>query len=330
MVAEFDAWDAMCYDAFDVGQRGYIGLMLPYKETLKFYEDAAANTREPFVYSVGGYIGKVRDWQSFRKEWREKLAGHGFGERPFHMTDFEYAQHAAKTGERISRKSPYYGWSYDQFLPLQEKLLSIITRRKHTGFRLTGFMGAVPPPDFQKFRESIPEQIRDDQGFNNEYMWNVILNMESVAMWADENDYHDPIHYVFASGDKQGGNLEQWFDACWEVDYMRKHYRLSKDYSVMPYSIAKMKLEPAIQGADVGLYEFNKYSVEVVRAGGDQSKVKMRESLKNLAKVKLNGKLMMYNELMEALEHMMWQRKTYPVWPHVGPITPKAKKRGSR
>lgn len=320
MLSEFDAWDAMCFDAFDDGERGYIALMISYEDSLKFFADASANTCAPLIYTVGGYLGKVRDWRSFRKEWRDTLKKHGFGDYPFHMTDFERDHYAIKEGEQLSRKSPYKGWKPEQFLPFQKKLHSVITRKKRNGqFRLEGFMASVVRPDFERFRDFVPVELRNELGFNNDYMWNAIMNMESVAIWAEEHNYHDPIHYVFASGDKQGGNLEAWFEACWDHPWMRKHYRLSKSYSLMPYSISKMKLEPALQGADVGVYELNKYSVEVVKAGFDQSKLKPRESLRNLAKIGHNGKLMSYDELVRASRHMRKQRKTYPGWPHVGP-----------
>lgn len=324
MLSEFDAWDAMCFDAFDDPKRGFVVLLIPYADTLKFYSDASTNPPNasrpgvPLLYSVGGYIASVRDWRSFRKEWRKVLAEHGFGDRPFHMTDFERDQNAILTNKPLSSKSPYQGWKHEEFLPFQQEIHKVLTRVKRNGhFRLEGFMAAVVRSDFTQF---IPEAFKNELGFGSEYMWNVILNMESIAMWADENGYHDPIHYVFASGDRQEGDLGRWFEACWNIDFMCRHYRLSKSYSVMPYSIAEMKFEPAIQAADVGVYEFNKAAIQAVENGGDLDVGRLRKSLLNIAKVRHNGKVMTLPELELARDHMLKQRGTYPEWPHVGPM----------
>lgn len=323
---QYDAWEQLCANAFDVPQKGLIVLLISSEESLAFYSDASANhfaakkPNAPLLHTVGGYISTVAHWRRFRREWQKELTKKGLTH--FHMTEFEYAQNAVLTNKPLSHKSPYNGWKYEEFQPFLKRLHAVINRKNRKGhFRMAGFMATVIKADFDRF---VPAGMEKELGFNSYYMWNMILNMESIAIWAEENKHAGPIHYVFASGDGEEGNIGQWFKACWDVEHMREHYKLSKSYSVMPYSIAAMRPEPAIQAADVGAYELNKYWLAVADAGYDQSLVKPRRSLLNLVKSKHSGNLMRYDELMLALKDVMAQRKAYPEWPHVGPMRPKS------
>src|SRR5882724_1201387 len=265
--SEYDAWEHRCADAFDDLRRGLVVLLVD--DSLTFYVDASANPfsekspNAPLLHTLGGYIGSVGSWRQFRKEWRTELKRKGL--EFFHMTDFERDQNATLTGKPISRKSPYRGWACEDFRPFLQRLHRVINRKKSDGsFRLEAFISSIVRPDFE---ETMLDELRDSPGCVSTYMFNVGVNMESIAMWADKRNYFGPIHYVFAGGDGEGGNLEKWFTRLWQSNNARKRFRLSKGYSRLGYDIQWMRAEPALQAADIAAFEFLKAALKHAENG---------------------------------------------------------------
>lgn len=300
-IQAYDAWEHLCADAFDEPSEGFIAVQTVFYDASS-NPWSAKRPDAPLLHTVGCYIAHVDDWRRFRKEWRIELGKSGF--EFFHMTDFEYAQNEIINGRELSTKNPYHGWSKDDFVPFLKRLHRVINRKKSDGsYRMQAFISSLVKPDYDK---TLPDALKDEPGCRSHYMFNVANTMESIAQWANKHTYYDPIHYVFAGGDGEGGNLEKWFVSCWENDNLRKHFRLSKSYSHMPYDIARMKDEPALQAADIAAYEFNKVALEVAERGGLDIPIKeLRKSLSSLCQADHNGLLLRDQELAKAFPHMV-------------------------
>jgi hypothetical protein len=285
-VREYDAWEHVCLDAFDNPKRGVIALLFP----MTAYLDASLNkpspTRPnpPLIHTVGGYLALYADWKKFRKEWRIELNKKDVPH--FHMKDFEYAQAAIKRGERekISRKNPFKNWDEGEFVPFQNRLYGVINRKNKDGeYRMASFNSSVVMADFD---ETLPDELKDDPECASYYIFNVANVMKQIALWCSSHImYNHPIHYIFAGGDKEGSNIENWFDYCWNSEQDKNYFRLNKGYTRMGYDIQWMQAEPALQAADVAAFEFNKVALKVVEwGGGDIPKSEMRKSLSPLCR----------------------------------------------
>jgi hypothetical protein len=277
---------------------------------LTVYSDASYNQPSstqpnPFLlHTVGCYVARVDDWRRFRKEWNVELAKRHLDH--FHMNKFEYAVNAARTGKQMSRKDAYYGWSEDEFVPFLQRLQRVINRKRRDGtFRMEAFISSVVRPDFEK---TLPDELKDEPGCQSPYIFNVAINMESVFLWRVRNGYDGPIHYVFAGGDREGGNLERWFDHCWNNDVASERYKLAKGYSRVGYSIEWMKAEPALQAADIAAFEYNKLALKVAESGrrvNEMNKAEVRRSLVNLCNTRHNGKLLTEKHLVPSFAEML-------------------------
>lgn len=280
----YDAWEHLCADAFDGSERGVIAL-------LTAYFDASYNQppSHPLIHTVGGYAAFIDDWKRFRKEWREELQKKGLAY--FHMNEFEYARSTIIAGRTLSQSSPYFGWPEEAFIPFLKRLHQVINRKRRDGsFRMAGFINSVGIPDFLN---ALPNELKDDPGCKTHYIFNVAVLMEHMAQLLNKERYNGLIHYVFAGGDGEGGNLERWFDQLYRNDLARKHYRLSKGYSRIGYDIQWAKSEPALQAADIAAFEFNKAALIAAETKQPLKLDAVRKSLPNLCRTYHNGKLLM-------------------------------------
>lgn len=273
------------------------------------YSDASYNQptikypSQPLLHTVGAYVATDIDWRRFRKEWKGELAKKKHSH--FHMTDFEYAQNAIIAGRPLKDSHPYYGWSPEEFVPFLKRLHRVINRKRCDGsFRMNAFIASLVKPDFDK---TVPGELKDDPGCRSHYIFNVVNVMEQIALWADRNNYHGLIHYVFAGGDDGApGNLENWFDYCFGSKTATKKFRLSKDYSRKGYEIEWMKFEPALQAADISAYEFNKLAIKGAEKGNFEiSESELRKSLINLCRTSHRMGLLTEKELVEAFSQMI-------------------------
>jgi len=307
--ADYDAFEHLCADAFDDPRRGAVAVLTVYSDAS--YNQPSSIRPNPFLlHTVGCYIARVEDWRKFRTEWRLELAKKGLDH--FHMNKFEYAVNAVRTGRQISRKDAYYGWSEDEFVPFLKRLQRVINRKRRDGsFRMEAFISSVVKPDFEK---TLPDELRDEPGCSSPYIFNVMINMESLVQWTTQHGYDGPIHYVFAGGDKEGGNLERWFDYCFSNEVARERYKLSKGYSRVGYSIEWMKAEPALQAADIAAFEYNKLALRVLDTGkrvSEMNSAEVRRSLVNLCDTRHNGKLLAEKNLIPSFAEMVKFKKKH-------------------
>jgi hypothetical protein len=253
------------------------------------YFDAGANypspsrLSQPLLHTVGCYVARYNHWQMFRKEWRRELDKKRVSF--FHMKDFEYALLAIKRGERdkISRKNPFKHLNEEEFVPLLRRVHGVINRKTPNGnYRMAMFASSVVKADFD---QTCPTELKGDPECKSYYILNVANIMKMIALWFSQQAIYDPIHYVFAGGDGEGGNVEKWFRFCWNSSQDKGYYRLNKEFTRTGYNIEEMAAEPAIQAADIAAYEFNKVAQEVAQRGNlDIPLAKLRKSLPSLGR----------------------------------------------
>src|SRR5262249_27513089 len=103
----------------------------------------------------------------------------------------------------------------------------------------------------------------------------------------------------------------------WKDKIGREHFALSKSYTLLGYDVASAPNEPALQGADVVAYEFNKLALYCDANNiTDPSQIDpnvLRKSLLTLARPPLNlFPVILWGERMrEAFEGMVKWKKKY-------------------
>jgi hypothetical protein len=270
------------------------------------YNHPKPDSNEPAVHTVAAYIATGEDWRKFRREWKREL-DKKFLEY-FHMTDFEYARSQAIAGREIPTRSKYCGWSADEFAPFLQRLHLVINRKnKHGVYRLEAAVSSVIKADFD---ETLPDELRGDVQCSSYYIFNALTVIKAIALWANRHHYNDPIHYVFASGDGEGGNLERLFMDMWDDSVAKNLFRLSKNHFHKPYSIEMMKGEPALQAADIGAFELHKAVLKwIARGYVDMPKNTLRKSLTTLARTSHYGWVYRKKEITETFADIIAHNK---------------------
>jgi hypothetical protein len=268
-----------------------------------------AGSTQPVVHTLAAYVATKENWKRFCKEWRRELGRKGL--EYFHMTDFEFARSHAVAGKEIPKKSKFYGWSVDEFVPFQQRLHKVINRKDANGsYRLQARLSAVIKSDFD---ETIPDELKGDVQCASYYIFNVITVIKGMAIWANQINHRGPIHYVFSAGDGENGNLERLFADMWNDPTAKPLFRLSKDYRGKLYSIEPMKEESALQAADIGAYEIHKAQLEwIAREYVDMPKSELRKSLTTLARTDHYGWLYRKKELAETFNDIIAHNKNWP------------------
>jgi hypothetical protein len=273
------------------------------------YNHYNAKDPKPIVHTLASYVGTDETWGKFRREWQRKMSKAKLDY--FHMTDFEYARSQAIAGsEKLSSKSPYKGWSVDKFDSLVSGLHKVINLKKKNGvYRLRSFASDIIEADFD---ESIPDELKDDVQCCSYYIFNVVQIMKAIRFWADGKNYRGSIHYTFSAGDREDGNIERLFLDMWNDPSAKRFFRLSTEHTPKPYSIKKMKEEPALQAADIAAYEMHKAVLEwISREYSDIPKKELRKALSSLAKTDHAGWTYRKKELLESFDEIVQHNRHY-------------------
>lgn len=311
----YDAWQHVCADAFDDPRRGIIALLTTYFDavdnpTIKDDPD------RPLLHGVTCYLAYKPDWDRFRKQWRKALSAKGL--EFFHMTDFEFALNKAIQKKELpsdQKYDAYRGWSKEDFISFQQQLFRIINRKTDEGqYKMASFTSAVYKAEFDA---KLPAELKDDPECQSYYIFNVANIMKGIAWWCNrhpERYKRNLIHYIFAKGDREGNNLENWFDYCASVESDRYYFRFSKGYSRyprLPYEMQWMESEPALQAADVAAFEMGKIAVEVAKRGHTNiSFDELRKSIPGLCKAPHTGLTLTGSELDAAFSQILSLRES--------------------
>lgn len=320
---EYDGWQHMCGDAFNDPRRGIIALLTTYFDAT---EDPTVKDRpdRPLLHGVTCYLAYSPDWDRFRKRWAKALDEKGL--RFFHMKDFEFARSRALQEEPLpshKKYDPYRAWKPDEYASFLERLHRIINAKADDGhYKMAAFCSAVYKAEFDA---KLPAELKDDPECRSYYIFNVANIMKGIGFWCSRHHARykrNPIHYIFAKGDGEGNNLENWFEYCWEHEDDRYFFRLHKGYSRYPrppYDMQWMESEPALQAADVASFELSKIAVEVaLRGHTDISFDELRRSVPSLCKAPHIGFTLTGGELDGAFEQIIARRKAQRLAAEIG------------
>lgn len=268
------------------------------------YFDASYNqpkgksANDPRVHTVAAYLADKNDWRKLRKEWKAIIDAEKV---PFfHAKDFEYARNVAKSGRgQISSKSPYVKWLPEKFDLFEKRLHKVINRKRRDGQAyITSFLSNILVGDYQA---TLPDDLKDHPECRSHFIVNVVNVMKAISIWADGNNYHNPIHYIFAGGDDDFGDVHRWFNRCFKRELTIKEYRLAKGFSAVPYpDIQWMRQEPALQMVDCPAYELNRAVTEWAKRGFQPTPMsELRASLSSLCKIDHVGATLRKEELSQ-------------------------------
>jgi hypothetical protein len=245
------------------------------------YNHPSATRPNPaLLHTVGAYIGNGDEWRKFRKEWRIELSKKGLTD--FHMNKYERALSETIQGRELKPSEAYHGWRREDFAPFLKRLHNILRRKNPSGVpRLEGIGLSVKKADFDGM---LPAELRNDPGCRSYYIFNVAANMGHVGAWANHYRFSGEIHYVFASGDGEDGNIKDFFASCWKNKDAVRFFRLTKAVSPTGYEIKPAKHEPALQAADIATYEFNKLALHSLENNYELDETVLRKSVLNLCR----------------------------------------------
>ena len=282
-----------------------------FDESYNYPKDGSNETA---IYTVACYYGMREHWDDFRSEWKAALNEKGLDHCGFHMKDFEYARSRVIADKRdeISRKSPYREWrkdDFDSFLPV---LHNIIGKKAPSGLpRIAPLVTHVIKAAFDDTRL---DTLKDDPQCRSYYMVCVTNLMEAIALWAKNNNYYEPIHYIFASLKGEAGNLGDWFDYCWKHHAIATHYRLGKGFSRVPHDVQQASTEPALQAADILAYETCKGNVTWIKKNFvDMHLSQMRRSFDSLVQTDYLGWTIRKTDLEELFVEIPKLRERFPL-----------------
>jgi hypothetical protein len=210
------------------------------------------NSKDPLVYTVGCWISTFDQWKKFNKKWRTELDAAKIDW--FHMSEYE------------SRLNEYESWSNFKRIGVLKRLHRIISDHA-----IYGVTVAVNRADFE---EVIKGTAWSRTFGKTPYGFDVRIALRFIAEWADENNIHDPIHYVFAELKGQGNELDEIFRSCLKDPTVKKWMRMTGMWTK-----GLMKDVTQLQAADIVAYELNKRCVNEIN--GDKRFI--RQSLENLA-----------------------------------------------
>lgn len=287
----------MCADALE-DEDGFIALVLPVTS----YLDASYNwpkgkaTNDPRILTIASYTARQKDWSDLRGQWRKVLEI--FQVPFFHMNAFEYAKGVATYGTgKISSSSPYYGWEAEKFDRFFGALAEVINSKSYDLPRIHAFTSSIVLSDYEA---ALPDDLKTHPQCRSAFILNVTNVMNGIALWANVHNYRDPIHYIFAGGDDDSGDLDPFFHRCFKHEETQKHFRLAKGFGRIGYDVQWMKGEPALQMVDCPAYELNRAIVEwAKRDFSPILKTELRASLSILCKIDHFGRTLRTPELLE-------------------------------
>jgi hypothetical protein len=267
------------------------------------YFDASYNhpkgksVNDPRVHTVAAYLARQDDWRKLRKEWRRVLDAY---QVPFfHVREFDYARNVAIRGQgKISSRSPYVGWAPEKFSLFEKGLHKVINRKRSDGKpRIVSRTSNILINDYE---ETLPDDLKNHPECRSYFILNVVNVMRAIGVWADQENYHEPIRYIFAGGDDDIGDLGRWFNKCFQHEATISQYRLDKGFSQMPYpDIQWMKHEPALQMVDCPAYELNRAVIEWAKSDFQPIlKSQLRASLSSLCRIDHFGVTLTKRELL--------------------------------
>jgi hypothetical protein len=181
--------------------------------------------------TVAGYLSTPERWEAFKTEW--KLALNEFGIRFFRMSQF------------ANRAREYQTWTEEQ---RSERFARLVTIINHHVFGSYGI--GIPRKLFDKF---FPPKASRSLG--SAYALAAYNCFIMIAEDLDKQGIRGGIAYVFESGCKGRGQINEIFKKNKQDPALRKEYRLLS----LDFKDKKEKEFVALQAADILAYELYRF-----------------------------------------------------------------------
>lgn len=205
---------------------------------LTVYCDESGTHADSLATVVAGYLGHVRQWKLFGKEWRALLDREGV--KVLHRTDLENFRREFKEWNEERRV---------RFLQRAHEIIKVRTIR--------GFAYAVVNADFKKVMHPVVEQA-----IGGIYGWCVQDCMVAIAKWAQREHLSEPIDYILENGAEGIEGVTRMFHfVAKSDDYRRKCFLGS-------WTFASKQDVIQLQAPDVLAYEAYKIMVNNVAKTG--------------------------------------------------------------
>ena len=177
----------------------YVAVLYAYFDE-SYNHPNSKRPNDPLIYTVACYLSPVEQWKKFGRKWKDVLAEAGI--EAFHMNRYE------------NRIGEYADWSESKRIKVLQDLHKIIGQ--HTIYS-SAFVA-----DRVAFDEIVTAEARRVFSARSPYAFNAFSCMSEINYWCDQHGYKDSIHYVFPHLDKQGGDLDEFFNRALKNDQLKK------------------------------------------------------------------------------------------------------------
>ena len=240
-MSAYNGFNHLCHALFVTGN--------DFMAMLSIYCDDSGTDPKNRVAVVAGYLGQVKQWKAFDKEWRATLKE--FGVKRMRMADLENYQGEFRDG-----------WNEARRIKILKRLHTII--RNHTKMAIGC---AVIKTDFEAI---IPQEIKEKLG--GVFGWCVHDCLVGLAEQCRHHRYNKPIRWVFEAGTIGHGQVDSMFRE------LLKNKRWD-DMLIKGLAFENKDTTP-LQAADILAYEgFKQVKNQIVDKGRKRT---VRLSLKNL------------------------------------------------
>jgi hypothetical protein len=259
-LAPYDAFEHLWRSIFPFDAREKLMAMLTV-----YADESGTDGRSPIV-AVGGYVSEVPLWDDFQNAWNEMRIEKGID-----------VWHTAYLLSGKGDFTPDKGWNAERVADAVQAADDIIEK-----YALYGVTAYTNIADCE-----IVFPLRDENGtrkkFSAEYLLSGLGVVNAITGWAEENEYTEPIRFVFEDGANGRGYL---MDAL-------KHAKKSK--GVRAHLIGGVSLEdkkkiPQLHPADK-LIHLACNTINLF----DRDRDAAREAIRQLVKAKL-GKVLVYDK----------------------------------
>jgi len=212
------------------------------------------------VYTIGGYVASVDQWDRFRPKWLRLLST--YETKMFVPADLDLKD---QDGQRIGT---YKGWSDEKMLNFQRQAHEIIKSHRRVAVSYS-----IPINEFRRIKFG---WMREEEGLSRLYFFSAMEALKNVARWIKRYKVKNPIQYVFESGDEGYDEVESG------LRLIRKDPELRARHNMQSFARAEKDRVVQLQAAGLWAYETYKHLANQYVARG---KLPVRDSWMSLYRV---------------------------------------------
>jgi len=215
-----------------------------------YFDESGTHDGSPFV-CVAGYLFQKGNAATLDTEWRVMCKEKGL---PF----FRMSDCAHGTG-------PFKGWSQSDRTNLEIRAIDLVKN-----YAAYGFAASVVMEDFHL--------IPNLGLFDTAYSFACLQMFLGVKFWADNNDFHGDVKYVFESGAQHQSEANAFMQKVFE------HPRLRRDFRNSSHTFANKVNVSQLQCADLLAWHWFTYNQR-----GRRGEVKKRKDFRSLLEKRIKA-----------------------------------------